>query len=185
MAQRFNRQDRIGVLHYATINVRDHKRIFTRDIYSRPALEVLRNVCNDYPARLIAYVIMPEHLHFIINPFDGKLTRFLTFLKPEVTKAISSVARQLGHPAVLNWLENLEGSEQLWQESKHSFHLFTQRLIWQKINYIHNNPIRRGLVRHAQDYLYSSFNAFYHCGGEEIIAVDTEWWWEELPEGQQ
>ena len=49
-------------------------------------------------------------------------------------------------------------------------------MIWQKINYIHANPVKAGLVRSSKDYRWSSFRSFY-SQGDEPIAVDREWFW--------
>jgi hypothetical protein len=51
-------------------------------------------------------------------------------------------------------------------------------MIWQKINYIHANPVKAGLVRSSKDYRWSSFRSFY-SQGDEPIAVDREWFWPE------
>jgi len=49
-------------------------------------------------------------------------------------------------------------------------------MIWQKINYIHANPVKAGLVKSAKDYQWSSFRSFY-SQGDSILAVDHDWWW--------
>lgn len=49
-------------------------------------------------------------------------------------------------------------------------------MIWQKINYIHANPVKAGLVNSAKDYPWSSFRSFY-SQGDELIEVDREWFW--------
>jgi len=49
-------------------------------------------------------------------------------------------------------------------------------MIWQKINYIHANPVKAGLVSSAKDYRWSSFRSFY-SQEDEPIAVDREWFW--------
>jgi len=49
-------------------------------------------------------------------------------------------------------------------------------MIWQKINYIHANPVKAGLVRSAKDYRWSSFRSFY-SQPDESLAVDRDWWW--------
>ena len=51
-------------------------------------------------------------------------------------------------------------------------------MIWQKINYIHANPVKAGLAKSARDYPWSSFKAFYE-GTSEPLPVDHEWWWPE------
>ena len=49
-------------------------------------------------------------------------------------------------------------------------------MIWQKINYIHANPVKAGLVNSAKDYRWSSFHAFY-SGAVVDLKVDQDWWW--------
>jgi len=51
-------------------------------------------------------------------------------------------------------------------------------MIWQKINYIHANPVKAGLVKSAKDYYWSGFRSF-HSQGDEPLAVDHDWWWPE------
>ena len=49
-------------------------------------------------------------------------------------------------------------------------------MIWQKIHYIHSNPVKARIVRSAKEYQWSSFRAFYSKGNEPI-EVDHDWWW--------
>jgi hypothetical protein len=51
-------------------------------------------------------------------------------------------------------------------------------MIWQKINYIHNNPLKARLVKSAADYRWSSFRSVLHQSGEPLL-VDRDWWWPE------
>ena len=146
MTKRHNERDQIGVLHYVTLNIRERKHAFSRDENARAALIALREHCDRHPAKLVAYVVMPEHLHFINNPRLGDCERFLSHYKSRVTNEIIQIARNNSWENVLSWLKMPEGQNQLWQEGKHSFHLYSDRLIWQKIDYIHNNPFRAGLV---------------------------------------
>ena len=181
MGKRINRKGKKAVLHYVTINIRDHVPIFQYDIYVCAALEQLRLHCDEHPAKLVAYVGMPEHFHFINNPLDGDIVKFLSQFKPAVTNAVAEIAERLGHTKLLHWLMTAEGHNQLWQEGKHDLFLWSDWMIWQKINYIHDNPRRRKLVKRAIDYRYSSFAAVYDVPTAPIIPVDGEWWWDDLP----
>ena len=49
-------------------------------------------------------------------------------------------------------------------------------MIWQKIDYIHANPVKARLVNSARDYRWSSFRDFYFNSGEPL-SVDHDWWW--------
>jgi len=181
MNQRFNTPDRTIILHYITINVRQQKQAFFRDECARGALQLLREHCDLHPAKLVAYVIMPTHMHAILNPRDGKVSRFLSHYKPAVTRLVSELAYRNHWKSVQDWLRVAGKREQLWQEGKHDFHLWSEKLIWQKINYIHNNPVRSRLVEYVDDYLYSSFHAWFASKMEAIVPVDRYFWWDDLP----
>jgi len=45
---------------------------------------------------------------------------------------------------------------QVWMHHNHPVELFSNKFIWQRLDYIHNNPVEAGLVEHPEDYLYSS-----------------------------
>jgi REP element-mobilizing transposase RayT len=181
MTERFNRSGREGVLHYVTINIRDRRKAFISAANALAACLELRRHCDEYPARLIAYVVMPEHLHLIVNPRDGDINRFLSQFKPAVTGRVAEIAIEQQNHRVQSWLYDAHlQRNRLWQDGKYNFHLYTERLIWQKINYIHTNPIARRLVKTAAEYPYSSFRAMYEIDDEIIIPIDRNFWWNEI-----
>lgn len=57
----------------------------------------------------------------------------------------------------------------IWQVGNHPEDIFTEKFLWSKINYIHMNPIRSGLVSKASDYLYSS--ASNYVGKESLLII--------------
>ena len=81
---------------------------------------------------------------------------------------------------MLDWIYKGQHAE-FWQDSKHDLYLYSDWMIWQKIRYIENNPIKRGLVQHAHEYPYSSFAARNDVGREPIVKIDFDWWWGDLP----
>ena len=181
--KRFNRLNRVAVLHFLTIHVREGKQAFQREAYARAALAELHAACLAHPAKLVAYVVMPTHMHCVINPRDGDAIHFTGRYKSAVTLAVHAIAEAAGQQSVLNWLaQTPNGHRQLWQDGKYDFFLYSERLIWQKIDYIHNNPIRAGLVQRADEYPYSSFNAWYPSEKPYILPIDKNFWWEDLPE---
>ena len=97
------------------------------------------------------------------------MREFTRDLKSFSAKAIVQVSRRFKFPLT-------EGSHQVWQESFKAIPLWSAFMIWQKINYIHQNPVKARLVKSAKDYRWSSFNAFYSLT-EEPLSVDHDWWW--------
>jgi hypothetical protein len=60
----------------------------------------------------------------------------------------------------------------LWEEGFRSLGIYSERVLNIKMNYIHNNPVKRGLVERPEDYLYSSARNYF-CGDHSIIQLDT------------
>jgi len=127
-----------------------------------------------WPFKLISYVLMPDHIHLIVNPKDGRIRELAGALKSLSARRIIGVSEG---SSFLRDKPDVDGSiHQVWQESFKALPLWSDWLIWQKINYIHNNPIKSGLVRSAAEYRWSSFRSFYSAE-REPIKVDKDWWW--------
>jgi REP element-mobilizing transposase RayT len=132
---------------------------------------VLKTLKEVWPSKLIAYVLMPDHFHLISNPRDGRIRELMRELKSRAAKAIVQLNSNFRFP------ESDEG-QQVWQESFKGMGLWSAWMIWQKINYIHANPVKARLVKSAKDYHWSSYRSFY-SQGDEPLAVDHDWWWPE------
>jgi REP element-mobilizing transposase RayT len=67
---------------------------------------------------------------------------------------------------------------QVWQQDNHPIALYTEKVIWEKVNYIHNNPVRAGIVYRPEDYIYSSALNYKTEGKEGILEIDllAPWW---------
>ena len=144
-------------------------RSLTRNHVASRSSILLQPYLRSGPAKLIAYVLMPDHLHLIVNPKDGRIREFTGKLKSLSARAITKTARGI------DFKLDSEGSLRVWQESFKAIPLWSAWMIWQKINYIHANPVKAGLVSSAKDYRWSSFQAF--SGNEKPMKVDQEWWW--------
>jgi REP element-mobilizing transposase RayT len=81
MARKWSNQNLPGALHYVTGNVHDRIPVFKRDDCCLAFLKVFRDLLHDWPAKLIAYVLMPDHIHLIVNPKDGRIREFTGKLK--------------------------------------------------------------------------------------------------------
>lgn len=169
MARKWSNLNLPGALHFVTGNCINRLPVFTEPECCRAFLNELKKLNEQWPAKLIAYVLMPDHFHFISNPRDGRIIEFCRDLKSKAAKEIIEAANRFRFP------ETAEG-RQVWQDSFKARPLWSGWMINQKINYIHANPVKARLVRSAGDYYWSSFRSFYHQG-DEPLAVDHDWWW--------
>jgi putative transposase len=169
MAKKWSNLNLAGALHFITGNCINRLPVFLDPECCRSFLEQLRKLNEQWPSKLIAYVLMPDHFHLISNPSDGRIIEFCRDLKSKAAKAIIASSGRFDFP------ETAEG-HQVWQESFMARPLWSGWMIRQKINYIHGNPVKARLVKSASDYYWSSFRSFY-SQGDEPLAVDHEWWW--------
>ena len=172
MARKWSNQNLPGALHFVTGNFLDRTPVFKQELCCRSFLDTLATLLEEWPCKLIAYVLMPDHTHLIVNPKDGRIKEFTGKLKSLSAKAIITAAQGI------EFKQDSEGSLHVWQESFKAIPLWSAWMIWQKINYIHANPVKAHLVASARAYRWSSFRAFY-SGSEEPLKVDKDWWWPE------
>ena len=169
MARKWSNLNLPGVLHYVTGNFLNRWPVFREDACCGVFLNELKELNEKWPSKLITYVLMPDHFHLISNPQDGRIKEFCGQLKAVAAKAMVQTSKRFQFREVVI-------GHQIWQESFKAFPLWSQRLIWQKINYIHANPVKARLVKSAKDYYWSGFRSFCDMG-DEPLAVDQEWWW--------
>lgn len=170
MAKKWTNRNLPGALHFVTGNVRKRLPLFHREAACRAFLEECQGLRTRRESKLIAFVVMPDHFHLIVNPRDGKIREWTGALK-------SLSAKRLIEIAPPDWFLKDESEHQAWQESFKALPLWSNWMIWQKINYIHANPLRAGLAASARDYRWSSFRAFYLEETEPLLQVDKDWWW--------
>jgi putative transposase len=111
---------------------------------------------------LVAFVFMPEHIHLLVFPTlpVPDLGRFLARLKQPFSKEIKQILVENNSPL----LKNLTVRERpgkhcfrYWQEGPgFDRNIFSPEALQASIDYIHNNPVKRGLCRRVTDWKWSS-----------------------------
>jgi len=108
---------------------------------------------------ILAYVIMPDHLH-IISDGEQKAAVILRFINGIISRRIIDFLKQEGHHASLEKLRHesyRRGHEySLWDHHPNVRLLTSESMFMQRVHYTHQNPVRLGLVERADDYGYSS-----------------------------
>ena len=141
-------------------------------------LETLSDARDASLFDLWAYVIMPEHVHLVLLPApEVQIRRILFRLKRPMTQRVLAWVRDT-RPAFLEKMADRQpdGSvtHRFWQRGGgYDRNLRSVRDIHEKINYIHDNPVRRGLVAKSQDWPWSSAAAWVE-GGDTPVRVDLE-----------
>ena len=108
---------------------------------------------------------MSNHIHLIIQSKDGKLSDLIRDFKKFVAKSILDKIQNIPESRREWILERFKLAAQchqrnkdyqFWQYGNHPEEIYTNNFMWSKLDYIHLNPVRAGLVIKASDYVYSS-----------------------------
>ena len=118
---------------------------------------VLEQLRARHQARVYAYVLMPEHVHLLINePPRILLAQFL--------KAVKQIASR-----------KLRGRrEKFWQERYYDSNVHGEKERADVIRYIHRNPVKRGLVTRPEEWPWSSFR-HYATGVAGMVEIESQW----------
>ena len=127
---------------------------------------------------LFAYVIMPDHFH-VITDRPREPSRVLQFIKGIVSRRVLGYLKEMKYEASLKKLEHHHWKRNhrysLWQHDSDVFSIVSEATFMQKVNYVHQNPVRAGLVERAQDYCWSSSRFWSNCPSEdEPLRVDID-----------
>ena len=127
----------------------------------------------EHQFRLIGYVVMPEHVHLLISePKKGTPSTALQVLKQRVSRKMRKRNRRPSDVQLrLGFAEDAAALQQFWQARFYDFNVYSLGKMKEKLNYMHANPVIRGLVEHPKDWPWSSWRN-YVKKGEGLIAVD-------------
>jgi REP element-mobilizing transposase RayT len=151
--------------------------VFTRPFAVKEVLDSWCFLQRNKRLAIYVYVIMENHLHLIASSND--LAKEIGDFKSYVARRIidqleavraSDMLRQLQYFKAPN---KVDREHQLWQEGSHPQMIQHNEMMWQKIEYMHNNPLRRGYVDDPLHWKYSS--ARNYAGMPGLIDVTTDW----------
>ncbi|MFN0049462.1 MAG: REP-associated tyrosine transposase [Cytophagales bacterium] len=163
MALSYSITNQEGV-YFITCTVHQWVDVFTRSIYVDVLLDSLRFCQKEKGLEIYAWVVMTNHIHLIISSKNGKLSDtirdFKKFTASKIVKAISENEKE-SRKSWLLWLLKKDGHVWFWKEGYHGEEIFTREFYDSKLNYIHSNPVRAGIVEKEEEYLYSSCGQIY------------------------
>jgi len=164
--------------YYLTLTVVGWVDIFTRKELRDLIVESLNYCSINKGLNVYAFCIMTNHLHLIANTNE-----------PYHLKDTIRDFKRHTSSSIFNWIQNNAESRKswllpffldagskdpksknikIWQTGNHAIELFSQKFTWEKVQYIHNNPVKAGFVVKPEDWLYSS--ARNYEGMESVLS---------------
>ena len=173
---KFRDPDKLYFVSFSTVNWID---VFTRTLYKDIFVESLKFCIRIKGLEIYAWCIMSNHVHLIIGSRMEKLENILRDLKRHTSRQLLDAIEgniQESRKEWMLWMFERAGRKnpnnkkyQFWQQHNQPIVLDTNEIMQQKLNYIHDNPVKAGFADEPQHYPYSS--AIDYAGGKGLVPV--------------
>ena len=152
-----------GHSHFVTFTCYRRLQFLVDESARATVLKALENTRQRYGLRVYGFVLMPEHVHLLISePEQGTLARALQSLK----SASARMAR--------NASSDIAAAVHFWQARYYDRYMRDFEEFSEKLRYIHNNPVKRGLCSAPDGWRWSSFR-HYASGSDVGVEIESEW----------
>ncbi len=152
--------DHDGRARFVTFCVHRRLPVLSNDVFRKDVINALSKVRDEAKIRLLAYVIMPEHVHMVFIPPDFvKLGPLVGEIKRLSSRAILGRLRK-SNSGLLGQLvakRDLIERHVLWQRRCYDHNIRAEESLWSKVAYCHNNPVTRGLAERPEGWIWSSY----------------------------
>lgn len=173
MSEKYKFRDPEGI-YFVTPTIVGWVDVFSKKEYCEIILDALKYCQKEKGLIVHAWCIMSSHLHIIISSKEKKPEDIMRDFKTFTSKAI---AKQLenGNDSRKDWILQLFKEEanrikrvngyKVWQDGNHPVQLVTNDMLDVRLNYLHKNPVKAGIVSNEEDYIYSSAKDYANAKG--------------------
>jgi putative transposase len=152
------RYQQTGDIHFITFSCH-RRRPLLGTVHARDTFVItLERIRRWYGFCLTGFVVMPEHVHLLLSePERRNLAVVLQMLKQMVSRKLHE-----------------HGTNPFWQPRYYDFNVWSAEKLTEKLDYMHRNPVQRGLVTRPEDWKWSS--ARHYATGEECgVEIESHW----------
>lgn len=163
--------------HFITCTVLHWIPIFTRVESTDIIFDSLKYLQKSDNLKIYSYVILENHLHMVVSSDDisKTMSKFKSFTAKELLKLLqkSNAKTILEQLAFYKKAHKTQTSYQVWQEGIQPKLIKDEKMMIDKINYIHDNPVKRGYVEESKHWRYSSARDYE--GRKGLIEIERFW----------
>ena len=163
--------------HFITFAVVEWLDVFTRKDYRDIILESIRYCQKEKGLLLHGWCIMSNHIHLVASVKNNDLSSILRDFKKFTGKQIIKSIQENKQESRKDWMltifkkageANSRNTEfQFWRQDNRPMEVYSSKFVFQKLSYLHNNPVEAGIVEKPEHYLYSSARDYHfekQCG---------------------
>jgi len=168
-------------LHYLTTSTYRRARLFDSERFRNQWVATLGELRRELGFKIVGYVLMPEHFHALLWPStEANPSQIMQKLEDRTALFILRNLREnLGFPWCQKMLARVtlpptvhhHAHFRVWQRKFYDMNIWTAKKREEKLNYMHNNPVKRGWVRQPGDWPWSSWR-FYFLNDISLMPMD-------------
>jgi len=165
---KFGDSDQLYFISYAVVYWID---VFTRAEYCDIVVQSWQFCQQNKGLKIYAWIIMPSHVHLIVGTEKDRLEDIIRDMKSFTSNQLKKAIFSNNKESRKTWMSQLmcEAGKrnsnnkrwQFWRQDNQPLEIPTADKFFQAMDYIHNNPVKAGLVRKQEDWKYSSAGDFY------------------------
>jgi len=170
-----------GQLQFITSSTYRRAPLFLSERFCRCFVRRLERLRQEMKFLLIGWVLMPDHFHLLLRPEPAEITPLiLKGLKEETaTRILKALRENSQYPWCRKRLARLrlpptvhdESQYRVWQRRFYPLNVYSEKKRLEKFNYLHHNPVMRGLVSSPGHWPWSSWR-FYFLHDASVLAMD-------------
>lgn len=155
-----------GYEYFITLTVVDWVDVFTRPVYKQIVIDSLKFCQKEKGLVIYAWCLMSNHIHMIVAAKEGfNLSDIIRDFKKYTNKKIIEAIKENPESRREWMLNRFEYNAKIddkvknykfWQDGSEAKEIHTVEFLREKLNYIHNNPVKAEIVEYPEEYLYSS-----------------------------
>ena len=170
-----------GQLQFITSSVYRRRKLFDSSRLRGVFAEVLRQLREETGFLLIGWVLMPEHFHLLIKPEPAESTSALLqeLKKRSAQQIISILSENQQHAWCRTMLVGFclpptvhsDSHYRVWNRRFYPYGVYSDKKRLEKLDYMHNNPVKRALVQSPEQWPWSSYR-YYYLNDSSLLSMD-------------
>jgi REP element-mobilizing transposase RayT len=167
-----------GEIYFWTATINQWQRLLENDEYKGVVIDSLQYLTDSGKIDVFAFIIMPNHIHLIwrVNEPNGKESPQGSLLKYTAHQFKTKLRAEDREKLELYKVNSSTKDYEFWQRDSLAVPIFTREVAFQKLKYIHNNPLAEHwqLVKHPCEYKYSSAR-YYELNEKNFTFLKDLW----------
>ena len=172
---------------YITVVTKDRLPVFKTERMKEILCNAIDEARTSAGILLFAYVVMMDHLHLLTSRHSTTY-EVLRRIKGVTARRVIDYLKENSYWGSLAKLQHAVRERNfrysLWQVEKNVLPVFSEGMFMEKVNYIHQNPVRAGLAQRAVEYRWSSARIWQGCQDEKeplLVDKDLLYWRRSIP----